>query len=33
MVKTDRMRKKIEGKFDNMHENYIPRLINRNKFD
>ncbi|HDR7862139.1 TPA: hypothetical protein QCY32_005549, partial [Bacillus toyonensis] len=33
MVKTDRMRKKIEDKFDNMHENYLPRLIDRNKFD
>ncbi|KMP76722.1 hypothetical protein TU62_06885 [Bacillus cereus] len=33
MVKTDRMRKKIEDKFDNMHENYLPRLIDRNKFN
>lgn len=31
MVSTERIHKKIESKFSNMHEDYIPKLITRNE--
>lgn len=31
MVSTDRIHKKIEEKFQNMHNNYIPKLLERNE--
>lgn len=31
MVSTERIHKKIESKFSNMHEDYLPKLISRNE--